>query len=55
VIAIWKPKQPNWEHNEVIALIQAKNDDHMASLDVVDSRDCFTKRCPCTLSDFTGF
>jgi len=30
---------PNWEHQEVVALVQAKWEEHLASLDVIDLRD----------------
>jgi hypothetical protein len=41
VISIRKPKQPNWEQQEVVSLVLAIKKDHEASLGVVDSRDCF--------------
>ncbi len=37
VRAIREPQQPNWGHNEVIFLVHVKRNEHMASLDVVDS------------------
>ncbi len=39
--AIKKPKQPNWECQEIVSLVQAKRKEHNASIGVVDSRDCF--------------
>ncbi len=42
VRSIKKPTQPNWEHQEVVSLVQAKKDEHIASLDVVDSRDYYS-------------
>jgi hypothetical protein len=36
-----KPQQPNWEHKEVLVLIIAKKDEHIAGLDQVNSRDKF--------------
>jgi len=39
--AIRKPKQPNWECQEIVSLIQAKKKKHKASIGVVDSKDFF--------------
>jgi hypothetical protein len=36
-----KPWQPNWEHKEVLVLIIAKKDEHIAGLDQVNPRDKF--------------
>ncbi len=35
VRSIKKPRKPNWEH-PLVSLVQAKKDEHIASLDVVD-------------------
>lgn len=40
-IHLRKFRQPNWEHKEVLVLIIAKKDEHIARLDQVDSRDKF--------------
>jgi hypothetical protein len=31
-----KPKQPNWEHDEIVALIKAKKNEHVASMHKTD-------------------
>ncbi len=36
-----KSCQPNWEYEEVMALIQAKQNEYLIGLDMVDSRDQF--------------
>jgi hypothetical protein len=41
VISIRKPRQLNWEQQEVVSLLLAEKKDHETSLGVVDSRDCF--------------
>jgi hypothetical protein len=33
--------QPNWKHQEVVVLVQAKQKEHVASLDIIDSKGCF--------------
>jgi len=33
--------QPNWEHQEIVAFLQGKQNEHIASLDVVDSLEYF--------------
>jgi hypothetical protein len=38
---IRKPMQPNWEHQEIVAFLQGKQNEHIASLDVVDSLEYF--------------
>ncbi len=38
---IKKPQYPNWEHQEIVCLVQAKKDEPIASLDVVNFKDCF--------------
>jgi len=39
--AIKKPKQPNWEHQEIVSLVQTKKKEHNVSIIVVDSKDHF--------------
>ncbi len=39
-----KPKQPNWEHGEILALVKAKRDEHIATMDKVNLCDQF-KTC----------
>jgi hypothetical protein len=38
---IKKPQYPNWEHQEIVCLVQAKRDEPIASWDVVNFKDCF--------------
>jgi hypothetical protein len=38
---IKKPQYPNWEHQEIVCLVQAKRNEPVASLDVVNFKDCF--------------
>jgi hypothetical protein len=33
-----KPKQPNWEHKEVLVLINAIEDEHITRLDQLDPK-----------------
>jgi hypothetical protein len=33
--------QPNWEHKEILALVKAKQDEHIINLDVDDRQDKF--------------
>ncbi len=30
-----------YEYQEVVTLVQAKQDEHVASLDIIDLKDCF--------------
>jgi hypothetical protein len=41
VRSIKKLRWPNWEHQHIVSLVQAKKHEHNASLGVVDSKDCF--------------
>jgi hypothetical protein len=36
-----KTCQPNWEHGEVLTLVKAKGDEHIANFDIVDRQDKF--------------
>jgi hypothetical protein len=36
-----KPKLPNWEHGEILALVKVKRDEHIATLNKVNPRDQF--------------
>ncbi len=36
-----KPRQPNWEHKEMLALIKAKCDEHIAMLNTVEPQKQF--------------
>jgi hypothetical protein len=38
-----KPWHPNWEHKEVVALIQAKKEKHTTRLNKMDPRDKFVE------------
>jgi predicted HAD superfamily hydrolase len=38
---VWKGCQPNWEHNEILALVKAKWDEHITGLNVIDGQDKF--------------
>ncbi len=38
---LMKSHQPNWEHDKILALIKAKKEEHMASLDTIDARNKF--------------
>jgi len=41
VRSIQKPRQPNQENHEVVALVEAKRDEHINSLDMVNFKDNF--------------
>jgi len=41
VRSIWKPRQPNRENHDVVALVEAKRDEHINSLDMVNFKDNF--------------
>lgn len=36
-----KTSQPNWEHGEILILVKAKRDEHIANLDIIDGKDKF--------------
>jgi len=38
---IRKLRQPNWEHQEAISMVQVKRNGHIASINIIDSRDFF--------------
>jgi hypothetical protein len=38
---IKKIKQPNWEYQEIISMVHAKWNERIASLDVIEPKDCF--------------
>jgi hypothetical protein len=41
VKAIKKPKQPNWEHQKIVSMVQTKRKEHNVSIGVVHSKNCF--------------
>ncbi len=45
-----KSRQPNWEYQEVMALIQAKRKEYLVGLDMVDMRDQFENVTSCKWS-----
>jgi hypothetical protein len=40
-IQVRKPRQPNWEHGNIIVLVVAKRKEHMANIEQVDGCDQF--------------
>ena len=35
----WKEHDPNWTHEEILALVEAKKEEYLEEMEVVDVRD----------------